>query len=66
MLAEADRVRLRGPEETGENRDTIFPVVPTELGDELWKVSFENAVAAFSRKHALLAKFETFMAESTT
>ena len=42
LLAEADRVRLRGPEETEENRDTIFPVVPTELGDELWKVSFDN------------------------
>lgn len=42
LLAEADRICLRGPEETEENRDTIFPVVPTELGDELWKVSFEN------------------------
>ena len=42
LLAEADRIPLRGPEETEENRDTIFPVVPTELGDELWKVSFEN------------------------
>ena len=42
LLAEADRVRLRGPEDTEEDRDTILPVVPTELGDELWKVSFEN------------------------
>ncbi len=43
LLAEADRIRLRGPEEIEETRDTILPVVPTtEIGDELWKVSFDN------------------------
>lgn len=42
LLAEADRIRLRGPEDSEEKRDTIFPVVPAELGDELWKVSIDS------------------------
>ncbi len=43
LLAEADRVRLRGPEETEESREPLLPVVSADLGDELWRVDFDDA-----------------------
>lgn len=38
LVAEADRIRLRGPEETEDTRDPLLPVIPSDLGDELWRL----------------------------
>jgi len=42
LLAEADRIRLRGPEETDDSGDPLLPVVPFDLGDELWRIDFSE------------------------
>ncbi len=42
LLAEADRIRMRGPEETNENRDPLLPVIPADLGHQLWRVDFSE------------------------
>jgi hypothetical protein len=38
LVAEADRIRLRGPEETEDTREPLLPVIPDDLGDELWRL----------------------------
>ncbi len=42
LLAEADRITLKKPEEEKENRVSLLPVVPDDLGDQLWRVDFEE------------------------
>jgi hypothetical protein len=42
LIAEADRIRLRSPEETEDPRIPLLPVLPADLGTELWRVDFEN------------------------
>ena len=41
LLAEADRIPLARPDENAE-RESILPVHPAELGDELWQVDMED------------------------
>lgn len=38
LVAEADRIRLRGPEEAEDTREPLLPVIPDDLGDELWRL----------------------------
>ncbi len=42
LLAEADRITLKKPEEEKENRVSLLPVVPEDLGEQLWRVDFEE------------------------
>jgi hypothetical protein len=42
LLAEADRVRLRSPDETADTTEPLLPVVPFDLGHELWRVDFDQ------------------------
>ncbi len=42
LLAEADRVRLRSPEDEENPRIPLLPVLPADLGAELWRIDFEN------------------------
>ena len=43
LLAEADRVRLRAPEDLNDPRTPLLPVVPShDLGDLLWRIDFED------------------------
>lgn len=43
LLAEADRVRLRSPEELNDPRTPLLPVVPShELGDLVWQIEFDE------------------------
>lgn len=40
LLAEANRVPLRSPEEVQSPSVSLLPVVPCELGAQLWKIDF--------------------------
>jgi hypothetical protein len=41
-LAEADRVRLLAPEDIEDPRIPLLPVLPRDLGPELWRIDFED------------------------
>ncbi len=45
LLAEADRITLKKPDEEKENRVSLLPVVPDDLGEQLWRVDFEEEPA---------------------
>ena len=45
-------MRLRGPEDTEENSDPLLPVVPVDLGDELWRVDFSEKPRLHINKNA--------------
>lgn len=40
LLAEADRIPLKGPEDGEVNQDPLLPVVPVDLEDRIWEVDF--------------------------
>lgn len=42
LLAEADRVRLLAPEEIEDPRIPLLPVLPADLGPELWRIDFTD------------------------
>lgn len=43
LLAEADRIRLRAPEDLNDPRTPLLPVVPShDLGDLLWRIDYED------------------------
>jgi len=42
LLAEADRIPLRSPEELEDPRIPLLPVLPSDLGSELWRIDFED------------------------
>lgn len=42
LIAEADRIRLRGPDDTDDSRDPLLPVIPWDLGEELWRLDFKE------------------------
>jgi hypothetical protein len=51
LLAEADRIPLARPDENAE-RESILPVHPAELGDELWQVDMEDEPRLLVNKSA--------------
>lgn len=38
LLAEADSIRLRKPDEDEDSSEVLLPVVPEDLGNELWRI----------------------------
>lgn len=42
LLAEADRIPLRSPDDTQNPVESLLPVLPCDLGPQLWKLDFEN------------------------
>jgi hypothetical protein len=42
LLAEVDRIRPRIPEDTDENRLSLLPVKPEDLGEQLFRVDFSD------------------------
>jgi hypothetical protein len=42
LLAEANRVPLRGADETENPVTSLLPVIPSDLGAEVWKLDFED------------------------
>lgn len=42
LLAEADRIPLKSPEDGDGNLDPLLPVVPADLEDQIWQVDFSN------------------------
>jgi hypothetical protein len=42
LLAEADKVPVRRPEDVEENRLPLFPVQPADLGSQTWRVDFSS------------------------
>jgi hypothetical protein len=43
LLAAADRIPLASPEELDADHDSLLPVNPAELGDELWQLDMDGA-----------------------
>jgi hypothetical protein len=42
LLGEADRLRPREPEQKPDRRMPLLPVVPDDLGDEIWRLEFDG------------------------
>ena len=42
LLAEADRIPLAATETVEDPRESLLPVIPADLGDELWRVDFDD------------------------
>ena len=42
LLAEADQIRPRKASDDDENRIPLLPVVPEDLGDEIWRLEFDD------------------------
>jgi hypothetical protein len=42
LLAEADQIPIRRPEDSDEERIPLFPVAPGDLGDEVYRVDFSD------------------------
>lgn len=51
LLAHADRIPLARPEDAVD-RESLLPVVPADLGDELWRVSLEDEPQLLVNKSA--------------
>jgi len=51
LLAAADRIPLAQPEDDAE-RESLLPVVPAELGDELWRVDLSDEPRLLVNKSA--------------
>jgi hypothetical protein len=51
LLAAADRIPLGKPEEDAD-RDSLLPVSPAELGDELWRVDLDDEPRLLVNKSA--------------
>ena len=43
LLGEADQLRPRNPDEEPDQRISLLPPVPADLGEEIWRVDFEAA-----------------------
>ena len=52
LLAEADQIPLRKPSEADEQRISLLPVVPDDLGDELWQLRIEDKARLFINRAA--------------
>lgn len=52
LLASADRIPLASPEDDA-NKESILPVYPEALGDELWKVDMEAEPRLLVNKNAV-------------
>jgi len=42
LLGEADQLRPRQPEQQPDRRVPLLPVIPANLGDEVWRVDFDG------------------------
>jgi hypothetical protein len=42
LLAEADQIPIKRPEDSEEDRIPLFPVAPADLGDEVYRVDFTD------------------------
>lgn len=43
LLGEADQLRPRNPDEEPDQRISLLPPVPADLGEEVWRIDFEAA-----------------------
>jgi len=50
-LAAADRIPLGKPEDEAD-KETLLPVVPVELGDEVWRVDLDDEPRLLVNKSA--------------
>jgi hypothetical protein len=51
LLGEADQLRPREPEQKPERRVPLLPVVPDDLGDEIWRVDFGDRTSLVVSKN---------------
>lgn len=51
LLGEADQLRPREPEQKPDRRLPLLPVVPDDLGDEVWRVDFGDRTNLVVSKH---------------
>jgi hypothetical protein len=43
LLGEADGIRAQQPEEKPNNRVPLLPVIPDDLGEEIWRIEFSSS-----------------------